>query len=401
MDSKTLTTWAAGIAVATGTWPLYGTTAQSRTNTYSPLDYRGSDTERIQKALDAAVENRGTCVIPWKGSPWEVEETLTIRPVKGDTQARLKIVGDPQWNLIDFRGKAGSDVFRFYGLKGSRVENVGIRIHADRVTAFALDGDAQTQSSSQNRFVQCHVVFWKGTREGVGYWMGRGGNDHSGSVFEQCIVTGEIEGRVQDAGHLRRVAAAGHRGFVFTGPNNLAPTLRDCSAMNCMVGFQFARFRGNPQGGSAAFVEASGTTACNVVFYVDGGFPITIVGGRDELGGALLVHGDPKVSGRGDAVIAVRNRMVADFKPTEGAAAGLTEPGEFVGLRSAAKTLFDGVTVYRSDLGEEMGASSFVLACNDPTKRPEIRFEATTLGYSPAQIRPATGSWTVDGARKG
>ncbi|MCC6402763.1 MAG: hypothetical protein IT207_02010 [Fimbriimonadaceae bacterium] len=374
---------------------------QLTANVFTPAQFHGTDTERIQKALDAAVANRGTCQIPWTGKPYVVEDTLVVRPVKGDTQARLRIVGDPQWNLIDYQGQDGKDVFRFFGLKGSRVENVGVRVHADRVTAFALDGDAATQSSSQNRFVQCHVVFWKGTSDGVGYWMGRGGNDHSGSVFDQCIVSGEIEGALQDVGHLRRVATAGHRGFVFTGPNNLAPTLRDCSVMNCVVGYQFARFRGYPQGGSGAFVEASGTSAVNLVFLVDGGFPITIVGGRDELGGALLVHGDPKSPGRGDAVVAVRNRMIADFKPREGAASGLTEAGELVGLRSAASFLFEGVTFPRSELGEELSAASWILACNDPSKRPEVRIEASSLGVPVQAIRPVSGTWTVDGQRRG
>jgi hypothetical protein len=360
------------------------------------MDFQGSDTERIQKALDAAVRARGTCAIPWTGKPWVVDATLTVRPVAGDEQARLKVVGDPQWCLIDYRGPDGSDVFAFYGLKWSRVENVGVRVYSDRVTAFSLRGDEKTQSSSQNRFVQCQVTFAREAREGIGFWMGRGGNDHSGSVFDQCVVGADVPGKLQDRGHLARVAEAKHRGFVFTGGNNLAPTLRDCSATNCVVGFQFFKHGGISSGGSGAYVEASGTSACSVVFLVDGGFSFTAVGGRDELGGALLVHGDPKSGGRGTGAVAIRNRIVSDFRPKEGAAAGLTVPGEFVGLRSGASFLFEGLTVATGPLGEPHEPSGWVLDCNDPSKSPEVRVSGSDLGFPARGLRARSGAWKVE-----
>lgn len=368
---------------------------QLAANVFTPAQFSGTDAERIQQALDAAVRSRGTCHIPWTGKPYEVDKPLVVRPVPDDTQARLRIVGDPQWCLIDYRGPDGSDAFRFYGLKWSRVENVGVRVYSDRVTAFALAGDKQTASSSQNRFVQCQVTFAPGARGGVGFWMGKGGDDHSGTVFDQCMVGSDIPGEIQDRGHLSRVAAAGNRGFVFTGGNNLAPTLRDCSVSECLVAYQFASHGGMQAGGSGAFVEASGTSGCNLVFFVDGGFSFTAVGGRDELGGALLVHGSPKSGGRGTGSVAVRNRIVDSFRPVEGAASGLTEPGELVGLRSAANYVFEGLTFGEPKLGEPIGDSAWRLVCNDPGKKPEVRITNSSLGFPASSIRAREGTWTI------
>jgi hypothetical protein len=317
--------------------------------------------------------------------------------VPGDTQARLRVVGDPQWCLIDYRGPDGSDALRAYGLKWSRVENVGVRVHSDRVTAFSLSGDKQTPSSSQNRFVQCQVTFAPGATRGVGFWVGKGGDDHSGSVFDQCMVGSDLAGEIQDRGHLERVAAADNRGFVFTGGNNLAPTLRDCSVSECVVAYQFAGHAALPAGGAGAFVEASGSSGCNLVFLVDGGFSFTAVGGRDELGGALLVHGSPKAGGRGTGSVAVRNRIVDSFRPVEGSSSGLTEAGELVGLRSAATFVFEGLTFGAPKLGEPIGESAWRLVCNDAGKRPELRVSGSALGFPAGSIRAREGTWAIGG----
>jgi hypothetical protein len=68
----------------------------------------------------------------------------------------------------------------------------------------------------------------------------------------------------------------------WAGSNNLAPTLINCTASETAVGFDFT------EGGSGATLVGCGGSKANTIIKINGGYQLTVIGGRSELCDLLI-----------------------------------------------------------------------------------------------------------------
>ena len=308
-----------------------------RMRTFTPDDFSGDDTKKVQNTIDAAREHYGRAYFPWTGRPYELEDTILIEPNQHEDQVFLTLEGDPVWKLFEYHGPPNKSVFRTLGLKGSTLRNIGLRCFASNCYGFDVGGDADTQSSSMNLYENLRFQSEPRTHGNTGFSIGRGGNDHSCSVLWRCTAIAVLEGRPQDPGIMDAANEAGHTGYSCVGGNNLAQAFRDCTGSGQRVLFKLAEHNGHKAGGARSVYDNCAGTGCCLGYLVDGGFGVQIRGGRWEHCGSLLVHGASKKPGRGRGTVLLSSVTADYFYPVSGAVCGLFEPGEFIGIRSDAE----------------------------------------------------------------
>lgn len=147
------------------------------------------------------------------------------------------------WNQITYTGKGPAIVF--HNLKDSRIN--GLHVLGGDVV-FLTDG-----SSSRNTLTNCRV------QKGGMVFDAPNGADMCHFLLNTCEA---------EEGSIR-----------FIGPNNLDHVLTNCTASNNPngVGFDFS------EGGSASTLVGCGGSFNDAVIKVNGGYQLTIVGGRSEL----------------------------------------------------------------------------------------------------------------------
>lgn len=363
---------------------------------FTPDGHSGDDTSQVQKTIDAAIEARGRAYFPWKGRPYELEDTVRIEPAEGLDQTMVVIEGDPVWNLFEYHGPPGRSVFRSLGLKRSTLRNLGLRCFASSCVGFDLAGDSRTLSSSNNRLDSLRVQFEARTQNGTGFSVGRGGDDHSMNVFSLCEAYSAFPGRAQQASYLDQVDEAGHTGFSLVGPNTLGQSLRDCTAVGMKVGFKTSAHAGHRAGGARTLFDNCGGTACCLGYWIPAGFGAQIRGGRWELCGSLLLHGNPKGAAGTPATLLLSAVTFDSFFPVSGAKCGLFEEGEVIGLRTGAEVVIQACETLTGGLGEPLDSRAVRLVSAGDVE-PVLHWQGNLR--IPLPERAESGQWrlVVDG----
>lgn len=359
--------------------------------------FSGTDTSKFQQAFAKACKDLfATVYIPFKGSPWIIEDEIIIKSLTNDA-VTFNLVADPCWYLIDFKGKSGQKCFRFFGYKGGTIDSVKIRTWGDNLTGFSWEGSPLLNSSGSMIVRNCRVQFWEGIN-GTGFIVGVDGDDYSASLFQRCEAYGDNGkfGSNLQSKYLKSVAERNHRGFVFNGGNNLYQKMDSCSTVDLKVGVTqlYQGTQNGPCGGAGLVVDNHGSTANNLVFQADGGMSFFARGGRHELGGALVTQGNPTGWQPGIGLLKISEMVVDAFRPFSGSQTGLYDPGAIISLRSCAKAKFDSVT-FSARNGESLDNNALVLAHSNSTATAEVSFDNCDLTFNPHSPRRLAGAWTV------
>lgn len=359
----------------------------------------GSDTSKFQQAFTKACKDPFmTVYIPYTGRPWVIEDEIIAKSPAND-YITFNVVGDPCWYLVDFKGKPGQTCFRFFGQKQSLIDSVMMRTWGDDLTGFSWEGDDNIRSCGTSTVRNCRVQFWQGLN-GTAFIVGVGGDDYSASLFQQCEAYGDNGqfGSNVDPGYLKTVAHRNHRGFVFNIGNNLYQKLDSCRVVDCKVAvsqlYQGAQKGPVGSGGAGLVVDNFGTTACNLIFQGDGGFSLHARGGRHELGGALLSHGNPAGWQGSTTVVRLSDIVVDGLRPFTGAFPGGFEAGSIISCRSASKYRFEGM-VFDSSNGEKLDGSAVLLAHSNRLVRADVSFQDCQLTFDPMNPKVVAGAWAV------
>lgn len=362
--------------------------------------FGGSDTSKLQQAIKkACLEPFATVYLPYTGTSYVIEDEIVASNLQGDFCA-FNLIGDPCWHLIDFKAPAGTSCFRFINFKHGTIESIRIRTWKDEQVGFAWEGPLDSGSCGSCIVSNARVQFAEGVKS-TGFLVGRGGNDYSAMLFQRCEVYGENGqfGSNTQAGYLKSVAQRNHRGFVFNGGNNLAQKIDSCAVVDCKIAVtQLSRELGQ-SGGAGLLVDNFGTTACNLIFQTDGGFPFYARGGRHELSGALISHGAPTGWQAATAVVRISDMILDSCRPNTGAQTGLFDPGAIISIRSASKCRFEGLVF---GAGEPVNVSALTLAHNNSSLRAEVSFQDCQLPFDPLKPKILSGAWgvTVQNTRK-
>lgn len=361
--------------------------------------FSGTDTSKFQQAFaKASKDPYATVYIPYNGSSWIIEDEIICKSPTNDYVV-FNIFADPCWHLIDFVGKPGQSCFRFFGLKQATIDSVMIRTMGDNLTGFSWEGTDLIRSCGGTTVRNCRVQFWKGVN-GTGFIVGVGGDDYSASLFQRCEAygTGEIAGSNLDPNYLKTVAQRNHRGFVWNVGNNLYQKMDSCAAVDCKVAvtqlYQGAQKGPVGSGAAGLVVDNFGTTACNLIFQADGGFPFYARGGRHELCGALLSHGNPTGWQSSRTTVRIADMVVDSLRPFSGSQPGLFEPGSIISCRSASKYRFESLALDITN-GEKLDGSALYLAHNNPSTRAEVSFQDCQLTFDPMSPKVVAGAWAV------
>ncbi len=335
---------------------------------FQPDDFSGDDTNRVQRAVDAAIDNYGRAYFPWKGRPYEIEDTITIRPKSNEDQATLVMEGDPVWKLFEYHGAPKKSIFKSFGLKTSTLRNIAIRSFASETIGYEISGDSETRSSSGNLFENLRFQSEPDTFGTTGFVIGSGGDDHSCNSFFRCSVAISSNENHSRRDFLKVVSEGAHTGFAFLGGNTLAQSLRDCYGFGQRVLFKLADHLGKFPGGSRTLFDNCAGTSCLLGYQIDGGFGAQIRGGRWELGGCILVHGNLKKPGRGRATLLISCLTTDAMFPDYGSFSNLFERGELIGIRSDAEVILEGCEFMGDNIGERLQEHALFLASNSQSE---------------------------------
>ena len=353
--------------------------------------------------------------IDWTGVPWVMTRPIDLRPAS--VQLRVKIVGDDVWNLIEYRGPAGTKekrapIFRFWGLKESTVTGVKIVSHSSHVVGFDQATDYRVNSASSNEFKRCRLQAWDGTVGSIGFRQGyssdkKGVNDHSYTVFDQCDFFFAPSGSIGSNlawGVMDKSIAAGHRGFVFQGYNTVANSMRDCTVTNA-YGITTKGMEGQDPAPWNLDVTNFSSSGSPIVFDLDIGSTFSARGGRHELGGCLMVAGFPQHGNGNDSHIDLTGITCDDFLPNF---PGLgTIPGSMVSAHDWAHLTMTNVVMAQKGLGDQLTPGWLSLWCNAPARRPVVTLNSVVVsnGIGDAKVTAKNvpvvkgGTWrkVVDG----
>jgi len=390
------------------------------------------DTYNIQQTINYALTRSGawqgtrqnSCTIRlnWKGRPWIVTDTIHINGngngMPNFDQADITILGDAKSSLIEYRRspqgvfRNARAVFRTWGMKRSKFENVGIRVAGDAMSqaqsasdmvGFMVDSRPNALSTSWNTFVKCRVEFAENTVRGTGFLIGAesqgaSGADFSVNKFDHCEVSSFISQASNMTPRQRTTAAiaGGHTGFALVGTNNLAETFTDCSVNGLAVGFKtFAhslkvdgRNVTYPAGGSGSVFRSCGGSYVGLGYWFDGGFKLHIDGGRWEHAASLLLMGSPFQNQSTGGSLVLRNVTCQNSHHLR-ANNGLTYPGELLGFHSPCRVIVEGCQF--SDYGRN--------GQHDDESGDPVTFAAQG-GYAPLVLDMNTGQGQPNDTRR-
>jgi hypothetical protein len=234
----------------------------------------------------------------------------------------------------------------------------------------------------------------------TGFHIGESGDDFSNSVWEHCTFYGTGYSTDQwNPNHLVEIASLGHVGFQFIGFNNCYQRMTDCVATGAVVGVTQLEDLAQEKsaGATGLVVDNFGTTGCCLVFQANGGMPMYIRGGRHELSGALLSHGNPRGWQPGNTVVTVRDIIGDDWRPTSGSACKLYESGAVISLRSGSKYRFEGLAGVQSGnfgTATEKLDKALLLAHNN-SKGARVVFDTCNLQFDVMKPVRKAGTWTI------
>ncbi len=134
-------------------------------------------------------------------------------------------------------------------------------------------------------------------------------------------------------------------------------------------------------------------------FLIDGGFGVQVRGGRWELSGALMVHGDPKIGGRGRGTVLISAVTGDDWFPISGARCGLFEPGELIGIRSDAEFLIQACE-FQQDISDEKLTEDGVRIASNSGYDAELVWQANLGIPAPAATKEGRRKLVVGGQAK-
>lgn len=383
-------------------------------------DATGSFDERLDQCIKASLAETPGQInvnIPWTGQAWVMNKPCEIRPPSGD-QIRVNLVGGNFWNLIEYRGPGGTakelqPIFRFWGMKESRIYGIKIRNHANYVQGFVTATGDKFQSNSNNIFDSCRFQPWEDTVGTVGFLIGYNKvrtqpNDQSCITLNRCSVEYYGPGLSQNNGQIGKLTAnakAGHTGFLWQGGNTLSSVMRDCNVSG-VIGIDLVGRNGQDSGGSGLFVDNFGSSGAPVVFHVPGGFDFHVQGGRHELGGIAFVLGAFGYGNDNNSSVSIRDSMFDDFLPSAVAAEYGAPKGALMLLHADVRAQFECLR-FTADgpLGETLEPDKWLsLNCSKPTATPKATFRSCVVSNRVqgakvevpiSRTKPAAGKWTV------
>ena len=229
------------------------------------------DTVAIQAAITAALAVGGTVYFPAPSTAYKVTDTLDIAA----GQAYLNLVAPPiseTNSLIAWAGSNSTPVFSTRGWRNSTIQNISVRVPGTKTgtTVWDIDTAVGQISSTGLAFHNCRAFFAPGASAGYGWRMGASGltNDISCISWYDCQVVGASDNKNQIGWSFDQANAIQFQWFGGLG-FFLSPMVKMTSGEGFVA------------------VGLSGTT--NVVDYqLAGAHPLTVIGGRYELGGKFL-----------------------------------------------------------------------------------------------------------------
>lgn len=332
-----------------------------------------------------------TVYLPWQGKPYDLRDTaLAQEPSNDFCTFNLRV--DPSWRLVDYRGPNGTAAFKMVGLKQSNWSQVGVRLFGIGQVGFLMAGTPEIGSCGTTLISQLRVQMMPGSAGCTGFLTGEGGNDYSACLWQMCeAYCDTVAGPNTDPAYLLGVAKNGHRGYVYNGGNNLYQRMDNCRAVGMLVGTSqlYNGQQNGPSGGSGLFNTNFGTTACVLVHQPNGGMPYFAHGGRHELGGALLSHGNPTGWEPAQTAVALSDMVIDGFMPQAGCP-GVYDPGAFISCRSDSNYSFNRLVMGGAPINQD----ALVLAHNGP-KAGRVSFNDCVLTFDPGMARKLAGDWYV------
>lgn len=327
--------------------------------------HRANDNSAIQKAVDAALkEQKGVVYLPYLGREYELFTPIHIDSsrVNIPNGTRLMVLGEGPLGTIRYKGVAGTSAFRIAGPHRSEFQNLSVRLDTSNTTAFEISHLAGTSGGSarphfrnayDNRFTRCRATMSANTKNCVGFSAAtdeipaRGG-DLSANVFDQCEVRWEhrYNGDVKTAAFLEEVHKAGHIGFNVLGSNSLANEWRSCAAMFMDIAASLRNDAKTPQSRQAGGTNSFRDFHCGfnaLIFAVPGGNEFSVIGGRTEHSGALLLVGPNSPSSGGEnGLVTIRDYTFDDGSPERNDQIGYVDKDAFIQLNFTGNASIDG-----------------------------------------------------------
>ncbi len=193
-----------------------------------------SDQKILEKKLMSPYVNLGSNV-------YKFSKTIHVWNEADPAYLCRVIEASGPWNQFQFEG--AGPAFVFHNLKDSRI--TGLHVLSGSIV-FNTDGSSSRNILTSLRCQNSDMVF------------------EAPNGADMCLY------QLNNCETL-------HGSMIWTGSNNLAPTLINCTASENGVGFDFT------QGGSGATLIGCGGSKDDSVIKANGGYQLTVIGGRSEL----------------------------------------------------------------------------------------------------------------------
>jgi hypothetical protein len=239
--------------------------------------------------------------------------------------------------------QASGAAIRLGGLKNSVIDGLGLLLFQENT--IGLDFGGTQGSSSCNHIVR---PFVEARAKGcTGIRVGDAGDDYSAFEFHSPAFRYPIgSGNTSDPKtRLRAIIDGGFFGFQWSGGNNMAHTITNMTAVGCHTVSRALpdRQTGRSSGGKANTFVGGASGWCGTVFAVDGGYGITVLGGRYEHVASLLTHGNAFNEGRGRGPVTIHGVEVGDPLPYWNREFGIGADGVVIAINSAGPESIQGL----------------------------------------------------------
>lgn len=366
----------------------------------SPDSFSGTDSEKIQAAVTAAIVTNGLVDLGTRS--YVCDRGIVAKEPK--SYITFSMQGSGKWNQITFTGKGS--FLHIIGGKNCKLERIGILLKTESSVGLEIGTDETIHSTSG--FEIESVRFQPQANNCTGFLIGTGpnGDDVAWIRLKGCEVY--YDSGDNSTPHARWLSSlkAGNVGFSFVGSNHLVDTVSDCSTVGMLVGLKTINHLGYQSGANNIQLINYGGGFNGLMAWFDGGHSVTWNGGRCEESGGLILHGDKLQGGRQRASVSVSGVILEDIFMD--GIPGLLAPREVIGLRSASKYIFTGVQLNHIYFGDKIAApDNVVLDCADPAAKPNFAFDNGYMANwvngvrieSPLLFTPKNGAWrcTTDG----
>jgi hypothetical protein len=146
------------------------------------------DTAAFQAAIDDACAVSGTVLVPPPPASYTFLGSLTIRPLKGKDQVRIRVQAMGDYQSWQYRGAGKHAFIILHGLKECVFENINIQFDnkVSNTVCWSCEPTKTYPSMNNVRWTACRVEFGTGGNN-IAWRMGQSSNDQQTSYSDQAV----------------------------------------------------------------------------------------------------------------------------------------------------------------------------------------------------------------------